>query len=598
MFDERAKQTVKANQALFESALEARKVIRQGKKWRCPWHDDQHPSASLFTGKDGSILFDCRVCNATLDIFGFVARFDNKPVGDAMWELLGNGSTGRPAIHSAKRPDRIFPTLEALIKATPHFVECYEYHDLGRALRMVTLRCEPPGGRKQFRYTHPVGSGFVLTAPPKPWILYRLPDLIDAGTVVVVEGERKADLLAQYGLVATSFAGGIGTPPQNTDCGPLAGKNIILWPDAKDDGGRVFMRAVASHLESLNPVPRISIIEPSVLGLTGKPEGEPAKDDVVDFVRMLKESGVADNDILPKLLDALDTAKTKSAISVLVERHEQIIAGEYRAIDLPWPVLSEAARPLLPGTITVLAGTVGASKSFMVLQAMLSLLARGEDVSLYALEKRKADHLARALAQLTGKAGHTKPDWVAAHAEEVRRDREEHQAELERFAHHLQTTDSLGAETLGQIADWIEQEAKQGRRVICVDPITAATRIGKPWEADQQFLKAVEKVANDYGCSVVLVSHPEKGTSEPTRENLAGGACYERFSTVILTLHNHAEKTSPVRQPLGTLSETYNRTLRIEKAGNSWGTCAKLAYRFDGDSLTLAEIGIIVQKGQ
>lgn len=595
MYDEGAKRAVKGNQTLFESILESRRIDRQGRKWRCPFHDDQHPSASLFTGQDGAVRFSCRVCDLTLDVFGFVARFDRKPIGDAMRELMPNNSTSRPAGPTTKRPERVFPSLDALIQATPHFVEKYEYQTADGTLRMVTLRCEPPGERKQFVFAHPVRDGFAKTAPAKPWVLYRLPGLADAGTVVVAEGERKADVLAEYGLAGTSAAGGAGMPPGNSDWRPLAAKNVVLWPDAGETG-RAFMRDVAAHLEKLNPAPRISTIDPSILGLTGKEEGQPPRDDVVDLVRMLKESGLAEADILVKLLDALDTAKTKSVLAGLIERHRQIVAGAYRAIDFPFAGLSDATRALLPGRIALLAGTVGASKSFLAMQCVLYWLAQGENVSLYALERTKEDHLCRALAQLAGKSGHTRPDWIAAHAEEAEEDRETYRAELERFAYHLNTTDSLGAETLDQIAGWIEEEAKAGRRIVCVDPVTAATRVGKPWEADQRFLQAVDKTVKAHGCSVFLISHPEKGTEEPTRANLAGGACYERFCSAVLTLHNHPDRSDTIKRGPGTVEDTYNRTLRVEKAGDSWGTCLKLAYRFSGESLTMSELGPIVRK--
>lgn len=595
MYDERGKQTAKANQALFERVLESRQIVRQGRKWRCPWHDDQHPSASLFTGQDGAIRFSCPVCRITVDIFGFVAKFDNKPIGAALRELLGDTSPSRPAGRATKPPERVFPTLDALIRATPHFVEKYEYHAANGTLCMATLRCEPPGERKQFVFAHPVQDGFAKIAPAKPWVLYRLPGLADAGTVVVAEGERKADVLAEYGLAGTSAAGGAGMPPGNSDWQPLAAKNVVLWPDAGETG-RAFMRDVAAHLEKLNPAPRISVIDPGVLGLTGKEQGQPPRDDVVDFVRMLKESGLAEADILMRLLDALDTAKTKSVLAGLIERHEQIVAGTYRAIDFPWPEISDATRALLPGRITLLAGTVGASKSFLAMQCILHWLAQGENVSLYALERTKEDHLCRALAQLAGKSGHTRPDWIAAHAGEVEQDREQYQTELERFAYHLQTTDSLGAETLDQIAGWVESEAKAGRRIVIIDPITAATRVGKPWEADQRFLQAVDKAVKAHGCSVFIISHPGKGTEEPTRANLAGGACYERFCSTVLTLHNHPDKSDTIQRGPGTVEDTYNRTLRIEKAGDSWGTCLKLAYRFSGESLTMSELGPIVRR--
>jgi hypothetical protein len=73
-----------------------------------------------------------------------------------------------------------------------------------------------------------------------------------------------------------------------------------------------------------------------------------------------------------------------------------------------------------------LAGTVGASKSLAVMQAMLHWLREGINVTMYALERRLPDHLQRALAQLSGNAEHTRDEWVRSHPEEVSRDKEQH----------------------------------------------------------------------------------------------------------------------------------------------------------------------------
>jgi len=589
MLNDSAKQAIRQDESLMRRILSEHGVQFRGNRCKCLFHDDQHPSAGIYRSKrDGSIRYGCRVCNLSLDIFAVRAKLENRSDADVMREMLGGASRNKGGRKREAPP--VFATMEDLTQSIPHPVAgVYDYLLADGTLYMSTLRVEPTGRDKYFQGVRPVTGGFVKELPGKPplWPLYRLPELLNAGNVVVTEGERKADVLAEYGFVATSSACGSGSA-RCTDWRPLAGKAVTLWPD-NDEKGAEHMRRVTGILEGLHPVPRIAIIDPVSLGLG-------AKEDAVDFVGALKNAGATSEDILRQLVETLDAAKPKSAIAELDERHKAIVSGVYRCIDFPWPVLSDASRAVLPGAITVLAGTVGASKSFMVLQAVLHWLRNGVNVVLFCLEKRKPDHLQRALAQLSGNANHTRDEWIATHPDEVAADTERHRMELERFAHHLRTTESLGAETLDQIAEWIEGEAKAGRRIIIVDPITAATRVGRPWEADQRFLKAAEKSANSYGCSVVLVSHPEKGTAEPTRENLAGGACYERFSSVILTLHNHDDKTDPIKQALGTLEETYNRTLRIEKAGNSWGANNKLAFRFNKESLTLSELGIVMKK--
>jgi len=190
----------------------------------------------------------------------------------------------------------------------------------------------------------------------------------------------------------------------------------------------------------------------------------------------------------------------------------------------------------------------------------------------------------------------TDPDWVAANGDRTRELLNQHTDRLELLARHLWTSETLGAETLEQLTEWTATQAKQGRRIICVDPITAAARTGKPWVADLAFLRSIKRTATDYGCSVVLVTHPQRGVTEPTRENLAGSAAYERFSETIITLANHDDKEATVKTSMGTIPMKHNRTVRIEKARNGRGTGCRLAFRFDSDSLTMSEIGLIVKE--
>jgi hypothetical protein len=584
MLDDRKKQSIRQDESLMRRVLEEHKAELHGNRCRCPFHDDQHASAGVFRGKDGGMRFGCRVCNLALDVFGLRAKLEGRTDADVLREMLGGNHPKPP---EPAKP--IFSTMEALLESIRHRVAgVFRYLLADGSLYMATLRVEPDGGTKYFQGMRPVDGGFVMELPKRPplWPLYGLPEVLSARSVVVVEGEAKVAALAEHGFIGTCSACGAGSAPL-TDWSALAGKVVTIWPDA-DEKGQEYAKTVTTILEGLEPAPTIFTIDPAVIGMG-------PKEDVVDLVRARQEAGAGREEILRALVDVLDTAKPKSAIAELDQRHTAILDGSYKCIDWPWPVLSDATRALLPGSITVLAGTVGASKSLMVLQAMLHWLQEGINVTLFAMERRMPDHLQRALAQLAGSANHTRDEWVAAHPEEVTRDKELHRAELERFANHLRTTESLGAETLDQIAGWIEAEAKRGVRIVMVDPVTAATRVGRPWEADQRFLRAVEKTANTHGASILLVSHPAKGSTEPTRENLAGGACYERFASVLLTLHSHEDRTGRIKESPGTVEDTYNRTLRIEKAGNSWGANTKLAYRFSRDSLTLHELGIVAK---
>lgn len=83
--------------------------------------------------------------------------------------------------------------------------------------------------------------------------------------------------------------------------------------------------------------------------------------------------------------------------------------------------------------------------------------------------------------------------------------------------------------------------------------------------------------------------------TEPTRENLAGSAAYERFGDTIITLANHDLRESKIKTTLGTVTQEHNRAVRIEEARNDRGTGYRLAFSFCSDSLTLRELGLIVK---
>lgn len=126
--------------------------------------------------------------------------------------------------------------------------------------------------------------------------------------------------------------------------------------------------------------------------------------------------------------------------------------------------------------------------------------------------------------------------------------------------------------------------------------MTIAAKTGDVWVADSKFLQAVKRTATDYGCSVLLVTHPTKTAAFADLTALAGAACYQRFSQTILWLEHHEAKTSRVRTACGTTDIEHNKTLYILKARNGKGGGFKLAYDFDNESLTLRELGLILGK--
>lgn len=588
--------TIRNNRGLLKQELEDAGVkFTAGGAIRCPFHDDKRPSAGIYQGKDSAFRFKCQAadCGFCGDIFDVRARATNRPLAEVLLEAIGqvegrNQSTQkRSKPNQASKGSKIYTDLDSLRAALPgQIVSEHPYKSEAGQTEMIVFRCQVDEN-KSYRPAYPVKGGFVLGAPPKPWPLYNRNLISESDTVLVVEGEKCGDALVRYGIVAVTNPFGSGKA-EHADWTLLAGKNVVLWPD-NDLTGFNHMRQVQAILDTIEPKPRTAWLEPSDLEL-----GE--KEDAADLIEQLRMIEKSDAEITTELSRIISKARPLGPLDKLHQRIRAITAGEYRCVPWPWPMLSDLTKALLPATITLLAGTVGASKSFMLLQAVIYWLSENENLAYYCLEGDRAFHLSRACAQLSNMAGLTDPDWIVENPILAESSINEHSEELERLSRHLWASDNLGAETLEQLNVWIDAQAKLKRRLICLDPITAATRTSKPWIADLAFLKAAKKTATDYGCSILLVTHPTKDTLEPTLQNLAGGAAYQRFVDCVITLQGHEPKESRVRAPVGTADMEHNRMVRIEKARNGKGTGYRLAFEFKRDSLTLEELGVITKK--
>jgi hypothetical protein len=121
----------------------------------------------------------------------------------------------------------------------------YTSADGGSVLAQV-IRIDLDDGDKTYRQRNAAGDWKSPLVRP----LYNLPGIVDAPSVVLVEGETCADALKALGLPATTLMGGSGTILAKSDLEPLRGKQVILWPD-NDDAGRSFMLLVAPQLRAI-----------------------------------------------------------------------------------------------------------------------------------------------------------------------------------------------------------------------------------------------------------------------------------------------------------------------------------------------------------
>ena len=189
-----------------------RKVRREGNEWKalCPAHADKNPSLSI-RQVDGKILIHCHAgcsAEAVLAALGIEAR-----------HLFEDGSGER------------------------RIVAEYDYCDENGELLFQVVRFEP----KDFRQRRPDGrGGWTWKLDSTRRVLYRLPEIISARSVLVCEGEKDCETARALSLVATCNPHGAGKwRPEFADA--LKGKRVCIIADA-DEPGRKHAEDVAISL--------------------------------------------------------------------------------------------------------------------------------------------------------------------------------------------------------------------------------------------------------------------------------------------------------------------------------------------------------------
>ncbi|MGV0986616.1 MAG: phage/plasmid primase, P4 family [Limnohabitans sp.] len=215
------------------------------------------PKAGLWTDRaegTGGDLFHLIAGHAGLDL-----RSDFAQVLQQCEALLGS------APQLPKRKARQDIPIDELGPATAK----WDYQDAQGRLIAVVTRYDPPGGRKEFR---PWDVRKRKMAPPDPRPLYNQPGLLEADTVVLVEGEKCAQALIGQGICATTAMHGANAPVEKTDWSPLKGKSVLIWPDKDKPGWEYADRAAQAILAS--GALHCAILYP--------PEGEPEGWDAAD----------------------------------------------------------------------------------------------------------------------------------------------------------------------------------------------------------------------------------------------------------------------------------------------------------------------------
>lgn len=604
----------------------ARAGIRptRGNAIKCPFHDDKHASATIHLDRDGAWRLHCHAsCKKHWDVFDVRAALRGTNVKDELREATGSRGKGQPAA----RPAKVYPTLEDMAESLARHAggeveHIYRYKATdNRQMKMAVVRIKTPTG-KTFRQGHPAQGGWVATAP-KPAPLFMLSDIATADAVMVVEGEKAA--AAVWGAMIDPRLGlppmpdghkwAVTTSPMgagnghHADWTPLSGKKlVVLWEDFdKADpktgkrNGEAHMRAVAELLQKL-PVPpkEIRRIDPNKLGYVA-PGEEPDGEDAVEYIERF--AGGSTIDIRDMLYAAIVAAKPLDASGDLKDLLEDTINGKNRNLDFgPHKQLTRMVRALHPETCTVIAGGEGSGKSLFMMDLIAFWTAAGIKVSCLMLEKRRAFHLHRALAQLDGKPDLLDHNWLEEHPDEVRAMYARHREALNRIAPAIETPEPGAEVTYAYIMKWLNARADAGAEILIVDPITKVLKLDQRTNLeDDRFMLSVEALLQRTRCRLLLITHTVKGGKVGGKQAtgsdaVAGGAAFGRFcDSMLLFSVNDAPRSVKVVGPLGTYQYRSRRFLKALKSRNGPGDKAEFAMFLDPTSLRFQEQGLVVR---
>lgn len=135
----------------------------------------------------------------------------------------------------------------------------YDYTDKAGKLLFQVVRFEP----KDFRQRRPDGDGgWIWNLRDLEPVLYKLPQVMKATSVLIVEGEKDVETAYYLGLPdrwsATCNAMGAGKWRDSySDC--LAGKQVVILPDADEPGEKHAARIAQALLGKAASVQRLSL---------------------------------------------------------------------------------------------------------------------------------------------------------------------------------------------------------------------------------------------------------------------------------------------------------------------------------------------------
>jgi DNA primase len=355
------------------SKLGSVKKTKSGWSARCPAHEDRQASLSIAEGDGGRVLLKCH------------AGCDHKKIVAALGlverDLFDEAETRSPATQKSSTSKAATPASKAY-KSADEAQKAYERR-LGKPTRSWTyrdpetldetgrvIRWDRPDGKKEIRPLSLHADGWRLEHMAEPRPLYAVEFFReDADRVYVVEGEKCCQAMSfegGLGLASTTSSGG-SNAASRTDWSPLAGREVVILPDA-DEAGRKYADEVAAILLDLDP--------PAVVRIVDLAPDTDDGSDVADFVRE-ELSGVSDPEtheermtflrgVIEKQADETEPLKPKAATAGTTPAAEKA-KSKSQPVEGYKPYLVDALPEPLSSFVTEAAAAIGCDPAYVAL---------------------------------------------------------------------------------------------------------------------------------------------------------------------------------------------------------------------------------------
>ncbi len=355
-----------------------------------------------FTVTKSTQLFYCFKCGQGGDVFELIKQIEGFTFGQAVQhvaELIGMENDPVLAAGSVKvEPSNGEPVPGGIGASSPRpasapavqgkVVATYPYVDENSELLYEVVRYEP----KDFKQRQPDGNGgWSWKTAGMRRVLYRLPAVLAADEIYLVEGEKDVHTLEAAGLIATTASGGAKAPWLEEYSETLRGKRVIILPDQDQPGrgrGTVIVAALKGIAASV-----VVVNVPTGKDLTEYLQSGATVDNLLALVASTREQKQRDEIEARGLLSPEEIFEVfPGGVSSFLQPKHGLKSG--------FTKFDEMTLGFHPGELTILAARPSVGKTALALNIAVNIAKGGSGVPIFSFEMSRESLLTRVLCSL------------------------------------------------------------------------------------------------------------------------------------------------------------------------------------------------------